>query len=451
MKSKKISICSLAIIVVFVLAVFYFVFGSIYDYKQGKSSSAKSFDQMVYQTSDLLSKMPIESQQFIPEFIRMTSVHANIASVNLEYKGRVLYQFPSDTFSTTSSLLKTFTTNLQATDDTAVLTVSTYLLSPLAIFSRARLSFFIILIATLFAAILLLYKYLSEKSMEQVDSEQNDDTDNSFIKQTELEVIPQDENTEQKDEENNIEPVEMTENIDQEMSANEQDDIPQEEDTAEEPLIQTEPEQNVEEQPESNEIEAVQEEDSNTVEEDSLKEEEAEPESVQETGSLFSSETGLCKESYLLTRLESELVRAASAEQDLSLFVIKIPEISFTDSYISAIVKLLHDYFSFNDMLFEYGSNGFAVIKTNENLDSALNIAEDFHSDLITILRQNDVNTTPVIGISSRSLRLIPSDRLLTEASHAADHAAEDTQSPIVAFRVDPERYRKYLSETSNY
>ena len=62
------------------------------------------------------------------------------------------------------------------------------------------------------------------------------------------------------------------------------------------------------------------------------------------------------------------------------------------------------------------------------------------------ILKEEKQKAKPIIGISSRSLRLISVDRLKTEAEQALLHASEDVDSPIVAFRVNPEKYRKYIS-----
>ena len=62
-------------------------------------------------------------------------------------------------------------------------------------------------------------------------------------------------------------------------------------------------------------------------------------------------------------------------------------------------------------------------------------------------LNKTRTDTRPLIGISSRSLRLISAERLKTEAEQAVEHAATDNESPIVAFRVNPEKYRKFITE----
>jgi hypothetical protein len=55
------------------------------------------------------------------------------------------------------------------------------------------------------------------------------------------------------------------------------------------------------------------------------------------------------------------------------------------------------------------------------------------------------MNNKVGIGITTRSLRLITGNRLIEEANQALDKAFEEEGLPIVAFRVNPEKYRQYL------
>jgi hypothetical protein len=49
------------------------------------------------------------------------------------------------------------------------------------------------------------------------------------------------------------------------------------------------------------------------------------------------------------------------------------------------------------------------------------------------------------IGISSRNKRLVRAARLLLEASRALDKAGQEPDSPIVAFKSDPEKYKAFM------
>ena len=52
------------------------------------------------------------------------------------------------------------------------------------------------------------------------------------------------------------------------------------------------------------------------------------------------------------------------------------------------------------------------------------------------------------IGISTKSLRLLPGSRLLTEAAQALEKALCEKDMPIVAFRVNPDKYRRFVAES---
>ena len=49
------------------------------------------------------------------------------------------------------------------------------------------------------------------------------------------------------------------------------------------------------------------------------------------------------------------------------------------------------------------------------------------------------------IGISSVSSRIVSAERLITEAEQAVFHALEDKSTPVVAFRVNAQKYREYI------
>ena len=145
------------------------------------------------------------------------------------------------------------------------------------------------------------------------------------------------------------------------------------------------------------------------------------------------------------TRLESELVRAASSEQDLALAIIKVPGMTKESDYYGNICQVLQNFFQYKDFIFEYGEDGFAAIMQHSDIDTAMQNAEVLHTDIASALQSTGQSAKPLIGISSRSLRLISAERLKNEAEQALVHASDDPNSPIIAFRVNPEKYRKFI------
>ena len=162
---------------------------------------------------------------------------------------------------------------------------------------------------------------------------------------------------------------------------------------------------------------------------------------------LFSPVTGIGWEQYLLERLDSELVRAASSEQDLSLIIIRISGLLHTDLLSRKIAKVLLDTFKFKDMVFEYGTNGFAGILQNITLDQAMKVADTLYAGIDSLLMEMSHGGQITIGITTRTARLLSASRMIEEALSAARKAEEEPSLPIVAFRANPEKYRDFVAE----
>lgn len=162
---------------------------------------------------------------------------------------------------------------------------------------------------------------------------------------------------------------------------------------------------------------------------------------------LFSPHTGIGWEQYLLDRLDAELIRAASSEQDLSLLIIRVSGLLHTDLLSRKISQVLLDTFKFRDLVFEFGSNGFAGILQNIHLDQAMKIADELYAGIDEILMELAYSGKITIGITTRTARLLPAARMIEEAVSAARKAVEEPSLPIVAFRANPEKYRNYVVE----
>ena len=170
---------------------------------------------------------------------------------------------------------------------------------------------------------------------------------------------------------------------------------------------------------------------------------------VNDPTGLFSPATGVGWESYMETRLDSELVRAASSEQDLALVLLRIPGLENNALMMKRIAAVLLDFFKFRDFVFEYKKDGFAGILLNINLDQAMVLAEAMHTQLTDLLKSENIRGQLAIGISTRSLRLLQGSRLITEANQALEKAFGETGLPIVAFRVNPDKYRQFVADAT--
>ncbi|MCF0126476.1 MAG: hypothetical protein HUJ68_12130, partial [Clostridia bacterium] len=158
---------------------------------------------------------------------------------------------------------------------------------------------------------------------------------------------------------------------------------------------------------------------------------------------LFNPETGFGWESYLLTRLDSEINRAIASEIDLSLFIIQLPSLPRTSELVKHVCNYLSIQFQFKDLLFELNDDCLVAMKISMDIDEALNLSDKIYADIKNIIQNNEC----FIGISSRSIRMVSGERLLHEAQEALLHAKDDKDSPIIAFRVDAEKYRQFLEQ----
>ncbi|MDR2746147.1 MAG: hypothetical protein LBB77_01760 [Treponema sp.] len=163
---------------------------------------------------------------------------------------------------------------------------------------------------------------------------------------------------------------------------------------------------------------------------------------------LFSPRGDVGWESYVGERLESELHRSASTEQDLILIVMafKEPE-KLNDEQFRCFAEEAIHRFGHRDLIFEYGEQGLWVIHPNCSLEQGLAVSEEFNTRILTKLPRPAPSRIDLrLGISSRSGRLINAEQIMMEAREAFKRAVEDPSSHVVAFKSDPEKYRRYIS-----
>lgn len=165
--------------------------------------------------------------------------------------------------------------------------------------------------------------------------------------------------------------------------------------------------------------------------------------SIDENG-LFSPHSGVGWENYLENRLGFELRRAASFDQDIVIALMTSEELRKEKAEYRIIAGTLIDFFTFQDLIFEYDDNGFSVIIPNCEIDEGIKKMEQFLKKLKT--EEIDQSPTFSIGLSSRNGRLLSGQRLLNEAKKALEKAICEPGITIIGFRSDPVKYRKYIA-----
>ena len=159
---------------------------------------------------------------------------------------------------------------------------------------------------------------------------------------------------------------------------------------------------------------------------------------------LFSPTTGLGWQQHLEKRLTLELERAAFNEQDLSLVLMRIPGMEKTGEAYRKVSKTIQTSIAFEDLVFEYGQDGVAIVLPNSSLEQTITTLKGF-------LKKLDPSITkqfalPRCGVSSRNGRLIDGKQLILEAEGALKKAGATWKDCIVGFRSDPGKYREYIA-----
>ncbi|MDR3333562.1 MAG: hypothetical protein LBT13_01560 [Treponema sp.] len=176
-----------------------------------------------------------------------------------------------------------------------------------------------------------------------------------------------------------------------------------------------------------------------------LDENEDKNETAEEPRGLYAPRSNIGWEAYTKERLASELHQCASFDQDMVFIIMEFKGALEESSY-----KLLADeavaFFTHRDLIFEKGNWGISVIIPNIDLDQALTISQEFHKRVAGKCSAFPEIPKLCIGLSSRSGRLVDTERLMLEASQALKRAWDDEGLPIVAFRSDPEKYRAFIA-----
>ena len=399
MKQKSITVYSIIISTVFAAAIVFFCWRLGYEYVAGSDRTKAQFSNLKDSTRTALLLYEPSSAEFKKAFEKACGNYEDYAFITLKDSTHVLFTYPTQADTATAvRFCEPYTYSFSTGDASYILSASLYLIRPSSVFYYARFTFLIILIATAFTILLIIYVHFSSSNAMHVQNE-------LFEDETLLE------------------------------------------DTYAENDFASSSKPALLEKPMAEGNEAAPSPYSLATFEETAPQPQNETEKTATPQGLFSPATGLSWEQYLEVRLDSELIRAASSEQDLSLFLLRVPLLSLADSIALCISTYLSEQFQYNDLLFEYKSDGFAIIKENTAIDEAISIAETMHAAVSKLLKEENASLACAIGISARSVRMLPGKRLLKEAEEALENALDSPENPIVAFRVNADKYRQIIGK----
>ena len=440
MKNRFIVVYTVFAAAVFIFALSFFGFNLYKEYSTNLEKSDIRYTNLVNDIRTLSYNQAENNASYAQSIKKAVGDSAAYSFIQVKREGETVVFYPAGKLKeeTVSKLTKSFSTSLTVNKQSVTVDCNLYLIRPDSIFYYARVSFLMILIITIITVIMIIYLNLVEETSSDVislEETSEEETEEEILDDSEETLnISETEKVEEREKETEapapvIEP-EKTENETEEKSA----EVTPEEVKAifAEPLTDDVVNETVED--------AIPVDNPAPVEPAKLPVDEIKPAKTADNPSgLFDPATGIGWESYLLTRLNNEIERATASEIDISLFVIKVPDISMTSEVYKNICNYLAIQFQFKDLLFEYKDDSIVAIKISMNVDEALSLAEKLYTDICNIIDGKNCR----IGITSRSIRMVTGERLLLEAEQSIEHS--DASSPIIAFRVDSEKYRQMI------
>ena len=411
MKKSLTIIYSVLVSLVLIFAITFFAYNIYQENAHGELRTEVRFEKVISGVKAALEKSNISGAEKTRQIENTIGDTKDFSFIKILSDNQVIYIFPEeyqDDLESSSNLISRKERTFYANGSKVNVKCGLYTLRPGSIFEYAKISFFIILIVTLLTFILIIVNHHSDKGRSKKAVKK-------IVKHKE-EVF----------EEASFEDNMVGQETDEEII---EDDIDDE--IIEEPVEEIE-------KPVEIKKEELPLQDYKPVEI------EKEEKPLSEKG-LFSEETGLGWESYLMTRLDNELNRATASELDLALFIIKIEGLERKNPLMKKICDYLTVEFQFKDLLFEYKDDSICAIKISMDIDNALQFAEKLVEEIKNIAK--DENPKVLIGITTRGIRMVSGQRLLKEADEAVKHAAEDSANPVVGFRADAVKYRKFLEK----
>lgn len=443
MKRSTVIIYSVLISTIFVISLSFFGYNIYNELKHGNERTRKTFQHFTNQIEKNINSTNKDYLSYIEN-------PSDFLAITIKENNKIVIKSPeslNDDFSNISNttFVKVYSKKLIQDNKTIDINAALYTLRPSKIFHYASYSFVVILIATIFTIIIISYITITEKkgiNLQQTAKKIETFSENhdKILHDDEKVISPtesQDKQTTTTEETNvdneEIEELEWPEHTFMVETEDSDNIFPSEEEIVE----QNDSTQDI---PEKEQIEQYEKTDNYVT--NPVPYTISTNETSEINKNIYSEITGISKEISLATKLENDLVHATSSEQDLSLFIVKIPGLLYSSEETKQIVNILLQQFLYRDTIFEFENDGFAVIKSDMTIEAAEEKADLIYKNI----QELHLEIPAFIGISSRSIRMLSAERLIKEAKEALNHAIEaKDESPIIGFHVDVEKYREYI------
>lgn len=411
---------------VFIVSLFYFGINLYHENKNGQKSVEMKFEELCKLIEKNPEQTTLNSEKINFEDFNYISISKN---------DKMYFVFPDlssdENVNDNSNFSKVFVKKIYQGKNKYSVSAKIYTLPPYEVFYYGKNSFIIILIATLITMILALTIKNTQSTAKEIQSETNENS--------EPETTTNDEN-----ETSNSNNFDFSEIQNNEIEL-EQENLNESAENNEEIIEENIQEINTENDTTSEKEDSISFDNDNSLsyKTEILPYKENTITFLKDKTNIYSENTGFVKNEYLISSLDGELEKCGSCELDLSLILINIQGLFFTDSCIEKIKSTLLTKFEFKEQIFEYNYEGFAIICPNVSINDAEKFSDEVKKSLLNDVKDSGL-TEISIGISSRAERVVSADRIISEAEKALEKAKTD--SSIVAFHIDIKKYRDFLN-----
>ncbi|NLM01208.1 MAG: hypothetical protein GX220_07135 [Treponema sp.] len=389
MTRKSINFFSIIILSIFILSVAWFVVSLSLSAKTEKSKAAFSFEIIIKQIESIIENNDFKQMQMALDLLIYEN--PSIAKLSISNNNEIFFTYPHDESLINYNITtQVFSKSINFYDNSiAILSCSIYVMNRNIIFNHAKILFILILVSTIITFILILF---TKKQNLVVDNKNDSQLVENYIEKK----------SNIKDDEHIVEELPIYKNnVDDILSFEEDKQIEQLEEIQENYIpVQT----------------------MNTYKNN-----------IEPNVSSFENE------------LSIELEKSIASEQDLAVIIFKFEKPNLNN--INHLKLFLNDNVNNDLKIFELIDNSIAIILENSDIDKAMTLSEDLFNK-IRFDKTFNINENKIaIGISTRSLRLVPAQRIINEAEQAVIRAFNENKVPIVAFKVNPEKYRQFIAE----
>jgi len=472
MKKTLILIYSFCALVIIAGGIAWFVFMLQSDSAHAKETAVQQLQDFAKRTAAILDEQHINDAlkyyDVQDQLVKLCSTYRTyIQAVLITDQTQTLFKWPQNTNIFSQNIHNTVTIKHTPLFDTPVqimlpaegeqkhytLYASLPAVSIHTVFMRGKIVFWLIFVVFIFTAVLLILSYMyglsskpntEEKRIAFPDApvpqaESPRSTVESVLQEAEAAAAPQESSIPDVPVQSSAEDIEQQLESLNKLHISEKPDVKQvqelETEQAPDELHTPEPEQVFD-----TEQAALQEQ---TIDSGAVTADHPEPVLHEEKNYAQQAQTESNDRVKLIEALDEAITHTTVSEEDVTLLLVRLKDIAQNHGLIQFIKTKLDKI----NKIIPFDEDTLSIILYYTPLPKGMHVANMLYEQVCAFLDSTSSSERLSLGLTTRAGRLIPAHRMLEEA-HAALHKTwEEETDPIVAFRVNPAKYRQYIAK----